>query len=315
MRIILSFLLVFYIFPSTIDGLRDVKTGDKIPLTGELSFINDLNKELLIIYLKSDEIKSITFLRQLSKSLTAKKQCQLIVVDSNPETDQRIQKIIEKIKVKTRRINDPERKIYEKLGVIVLPTLFFIKDDKTINSFLAGYRANLEMFFRSHLKSLLKGEKPEDVYKINDTKLKLRKVNKMLKQAFTLLIDKNIELAHKIYKKTLDLYKDNIEASFGVGFTLSKLGKPIEAEEFFRETDPDGSSKRLAFGLYLSLSLADPTEENLKKLHDLAVLEPHFFPAVFEAGLLLEKSGKKELSSAVFKHAYKALFRSYRRNK
>ncbi len=315
MRLILSLFLAFYIFPSNIEGLREIKAGDKVPVTGELSFLNEFNTELLVLYLKSDEIKSITFLRQLSKSFSLKNRFHLYIVDSNPETDQRVLKIINRIKVKIKRINDPERKIYGNLGIIVLPTLLYINDDKVLNSFIAGYRANLDIFFRSHLRSLLKGEKPEDVYRKYDKKLEKRKINRMLKQAFTLLTDKNIELSHRIYKKTSDQFKDNLEALFGVGFTLLKMRKQKEAEDFFKKADPEGSNKRLTFGLYLAKSFTDPSEENLKKLHDLAVLEPHFFPAVFEAGLLLEKSGKKEFSSSVFKHAYKALFRSYRRNK
>ncbi len=314
MRIFLTLLLTFYIFPADVEGLREIKVGDKVPLTEELKFIEGQGKTVLL-YLKSDDLRSVAFLRQFLKSYNSVKKISFVLVDTNAETDNRILILFDKFKGNRKKLNDPQRKIYADFGIVVMPSILFIDEAGILNSVIVSYRPNLGMFFTSHLSALEKGEKPGNVYKETDIKLVQRKKNRVLEQAFTLIVDRNYQLAGMMYKKAVEKDSENIEAHLGYGFILLEQDKANDAVVLFKGALENNDSKRLKFGLYLSLSSADPSEENLSNLLRFAMLEPSFFPAVFKAGEILEKNGRIKESINIFKRSYKILLRKSRRNK
>ena len=314
MRVLLTLLLAFYIFPADVEGLREIQVGDKVPLGAELKFVEGQGKTILL-YLKSDDLRSVAFLRQFLKSYNIRKKISFVLVDLNSETDQRVMMLLNKLKGKKYNINDPERKIYGELGVVVMPSLLFIDEAGILNSVIVSYRPNLGMFFKSHLNALLKGEKPGDIYKETDKKLVQRRKNKVSDQAFALILDGNYQLAGMMYKKAVENYDDDIEAYLGLGFVLIEENKSKDAVALFTEALERIDSKRLEFGYYLSMASGDPSEENLANLFRFSLLEPSFFPAVFKAAEVLQKNGKVEPSNKVFSRSYRILLRMYRRNK
>ncbi|MEN8222261.1 MAG: hypothetical protein ABFR36_03290 [Acidobacteriota bacterium] len=314
MRIFLTLLLTFYIFPADIEGLRDIHVGEKVPLGKELKFIEGQGKTILL-YLKSDDLRSVAFLRQFLKSYNPGKKTSFVLVDVNPETDQRVMTLFNKLKGNRKNLNDPLRVIYGGLGIVVMPSLIFIDESGLLNSVIVSYRPNLGMFFKEHLKALAKGEKPGDVYGEKDKKLAQRKKNRVAEQAFTLIVDGNYQLAGSMYKKVIENDNKDIEAHIGYGLIMIERGETQKAVKMFNDTLKNNDSKRLQFGLYLSLSSGDPSEENLTNLARFALLEPSFFPAVFKAGEILENNGKVEESIKVFKRSYKILLRKLRRKK
>lgn len=314
MKILLTLLLTFYIFPTDIEGLREFKVGEKVPVTGELKALVGKGKSVLL-YLKSDDLKSVAFFRQFIKSCNSKKKRGFFLVDVNSETDKRVMTLYEKLKGDKKSFNDPDRKIYGDLGIVVIPSLLFIDEAGMLNSVIVGYRSNLGLFFKDHLQALMKGEKPGDVYKAYNRKLDRRKLNRITSQAFTLLLDGNYELAASMYNKVIKKERANGEANLGYGFSLIMQKKLKEAEGFFVEVLKSEDSKRVRFGLFLSRSLTDPSDDNLDNLSRFALIEPSFFPAVYEAASVLEKNGKNEMSIKIFKRSYRILLRTYRRNK
>ncbi len=184
-----------------------------------------------------------------------------------------------------------------------------------MNSYVAGYRSNLNIVFKTHFTALRKGELPGDVFKVYDTKIAKRKFDRTVGQAFTLLIDNNFELSNKMYKKAIEMNGKNLTAKLGFGFSLIMLDKVKEAEDFFVKSDQISHSKRMKFGMFLCKSILNPDGENLKSLFKYAGTESSFFPAVFKAGEILEKNGKADLSGKIFKHSYKVLYRFYCRKK
>ncbi len=314
MRVFLTLLLTFYIFPADVEGLREIQVGDKIPVSGELNFIEGQGKTILL-YLKSDDLRSVAFLRQFLKSYNVRKKTSFVLVDLNSETDPRVMILFNKLKGNRKNLNDPQRKIYGELGVVVMPSLLFIDEAGILNSVIVSYRPNLGMFFKSHLNALLKGEKPGDVYKETDIKLAQRKKNRVSGQAFTLIVDGNYQLAGMMYKKAVENDTENIEAYLGYGFVLIEENKIKDAVALFTKALEINDSKRLKFGLYLSLASDDPSEENLSNLTRFSLLEPSFFPAIFKAGEILENNRKIDESIKIFKRSYKILLRKLRRNK
>ena len=314
MRIFLTLLLTFCIFPADVDGLREIKVGDKIPQISELKPFEGKGK-LILLYLRSDDPKSVVFFRQFSKAYNSRKNLNFVLVDVNNQTDKRVMILYDKLKGEKKSINDPERRIYGDLGIIVMPSLLFIDEAGILNSLIVSYRSNLGLFFKNHLLALEKGENPGDVYKEFDKKLEKRKLNRLTGQAFTLIIDGNYQLAGNMYKKAVEKDTENAEAGLGYGFALIMQDKIEESEVFFTEALKSKDSKRLKFGLYLSRSITDPSDENLKNLSRFSLIEPSFFPAIYKAAEILQGNGKTELSNKVFKRSYRVLLRTYRRNK
>ncbi len=314
MRIFLTLLLTFYIFPADVEGLREIQVGDKIPVSGELKFIEGQGKTI-ILCLKSDDLRSVAFMKQFLKSYSSGKKTSFFLIDMNAETDRRVMLLFDKLNGNKKIMNDPQRKIYGELGVVVMPSLLYIDEAGILNSVIVGYRPNLAMFFKSHLSALIKGEKPGDVYEETDKKLAQRKKNRASDQAFALIIDGNYQLAGIIYKKSTEKDPGNEEAMLGYGYALLMQGKIKEALTLFSEAVKSSESKRIKFGYYLSLASGDPSEDNLTNLSRFALLEPSFFPAVFEAAEVLQKNGKLEQSNKVFTRSYRILLRMYRRNK
>ncbi len=314
-RIIFFLLLTFYIIPANVEGLREIKAGDKITADAELSFLKGYKTPVVLVYLNSSKTKSIAFLKQMLKAYGNKKNSKLIIADSLESPDKRLSTLLNDNKISAKIINDNDRKIYGKLGIIVIPTTIFIRKDKTLNSFIAGYRANLGIFFKSHLKAMSEGKLPEDVYKKFDRQLKLRQEKKMLKQAFKLILENNYDLSYSVYSKALKQFKDSSEAKFGMGYSLFKKGKTAEAVDFFKKFTSENKKNKILLGLYITLATSKANEENLNNLHHYALLEPLNFPALFDAAEILEKNNKTKFCIEIYRHAYKALLRRYRKNR
>lgn len=314
MKVIVLLLLAFYMFPADVEGLREIKVGDQIPQISELKSFEGKRK-LILLYLSSDDPRSVLFFRQFSKEYNLSKNMNFVLVDVNNQTDKRVTILFNKLKGEKKRVNDPGRKIYADLGIIVMPTLLFVNETGILNSLIASYRSNLGIFFKNHLLSLEKGEAPGDVYKEFDKKLEQRKLKRMDGQAFALIIDGNYQLAGNMYKKATEKDPENAEALLGFGFALIMQDKIKESESLFSEALKSKDSKRLKFGLYLCRSMIDPSGENLENLSKYSLIEPSFFPAIYKAAEILQSNGKIELSNKVFKRSYRVLLRTFRRNK
>ncbi|MCP5107055.1 MAG: tetratricopeptide repeat protein [bacterium] len=317
MKIPVLIAALFLLFSAQVTGLREIKVGDKLPGKESLR-IFDAKGNKLILYIKSQDIKSIAFFKRLTGTFKVKKKdVKLYIVDANPapETDKRLSAIYAGLKVEKELVRDGERKIYGDLGIIVIPTLLFVTGDNTLHSIIAGNHPNLPLFFKSHFNALLDGKPPENVYEKEDRLLKEKKVLKMLNQGFFLLVNGNFDLAHGIYRKAAAAHPENQEARLGVGYSLIFMDKIEEALAYFTGLKEKDTDNRVLLGYYLCQSMKAPTEESLEKTAYLAQRETRFYFVAFQAGLVLDKAGKCEESKKVFRHSYKVLLRHQRRNK
>ncbi|MCP5052401.1 MAG: hypothetical protein GY940_34860 [bacterium] len=318
LTLFLFFFSCFFLFAREATGLREIKTGDPLPDSKELT-LSKTQGNKLILYVKSDDIKSITLFKTFARVLGNKGKTAegltLFLVDANPSPDRRITAVYDSVTVKKQLIADSGREIYGSLGVIVIPTLLFVTRENTLHSLVAGYRDNLPMFFSSHLDTLIKGKPPVDVYKAADHRLKQRGVSKMLSQAFLLMVNGDYTLAGSIYRKTLDKDPENSEARLGTGYSMLLADKTEKSLAYFTALKEKKETKRILLGYYLSLSMKETTDRRLEELARLAQLEPRFFMVIFKAAGILDKAGKDRLSKAVYRHSYKVLLRKVRRSK
>jgi tetratricopeptide (TPR) repeat protein len=309
------------LFPGETTGLRSIKTGDKIPDHAVLNVFHSPESpgNKLILYYKSNEIKSITFLKKLISVLQDKeknlKNVTLFLVDGNNGSDAKVTGLLKSIKLPTRVIDDSSRDIYGALGVIIVPTLILVKEDHTLHSLVAGLHKNLGMFIGGYLEALISGNAPENVYKAANRDIKGRKIVKLLNQSFFLMMNRNYSLANIMYKKALELDPQHLDAFLGTGYSLFFMGNLQESYTLFDKYKNENNHKRVQLGYYLCQAKKDPSDENLRALAQFAKLEPNFFMVVHEAAAILDKAGKCELSNAVYRHSYRVLLRKVRRSK
>lgn len=316
MRILLLISVCFVMLSAEVTGLRKIKVGEPVPNSGSLN-VFDAKGNQLILYIKSKDIKSITFFKSLARTLGAKKKkdLTLYVVDAEVDPDPRVSAVYDSLNIDKVRIADGDRNIFGELGVIVIPTLLVVKADHTLHSLVAGYRANLGLFFKSYLDALARGKPAGDVYKAAGETLAKRKASKLLNQGFRLLIDADYPLAVSIYDRAVKDNPETGEARLGKGYALLLDDKITEGLAHFTALKEEASSRRVLLGYHLCRALIDATEEDLEQIAALAQKEPRFFFVVFKAAEVLDKAGKCEESKAVYRHAYKVLLRSHRRNK
>lgn len=310
------FFATFLMLSGQVTGLREIKAGDKLPDKESLRvFKNGGGK--LILYIKSGDIKSITFFKVLAGALKRKKDLSLFVVDANPApgTDKRFSSVYDGLKIEKKHLPDEERKIYGDLGIIVVPTLLLVSGDNTLHSVIAGYRPNLSMFFKSYLDALKKGKPPVNVYEEGDRQRKEEKIQKMLKQGYLFLMNGNFEPANTLYRKALDAAPENEEAKLGVGYSLIFMDKIDESLDYFTKLKEKKNSNRVLLGYHLCRAMKETSEESLARVARLSLLENRYFFIVFKAAEVLDKAGKCEESKAAYRRGYEVLLRHYRRSK
>ncbi|MCP4217814.1 MAG: hypothetical protein GY765_24445 [bacterium] len=312
------FFISFLLLPGEAAGLRKIKTGEKLPQSNHLKAFQQKGKKL-ILYIKSGDMKSIAFLKTVTGILKADiqkfKDLTVYLVDANPDTDQRVTALTEKLKLKTIVLNDGDRQIYGALGVIVVPTMLFVTGEHILHSLVAGLRHNLAMFIKGHTEALLKDQSVQDLYENADKRREELKIVSILNRAFRLLVSDNPTLAHSMYLKILKKAPQNLEAQLGTGYALFFSDNITESLAHFEQISQNPKNKRVFLGLYLCKATNEPTVENLEQLKKYARLEPAFYMVVFEAAAILEKAGKYELSTKIYKRCYRILLRSVRRGK
>ena len=338
MKLKIFFILIslsVVIMPSEAIGLRKIKPGDKIPVSGALKVFQGPQTSAptagkkLIFYYKSGDTRSTAFMKTLTKVLQEMgkqaKDITLFLVDGNGDglsRDESSSRPCPEV-----RIGDKERLIYGELGVIVIPSLILVNPDHTLHSLTAGLRHNLDMLLRGYLHALIAGKKPGNLYQETDRNIAIRKTGKMLKQAFLLMMNKNFQLAATMYRKALKSDPAHGEALLGIGYALLMDDNIDDATAYFTQLkekqqqtgQPENTTgqlkKRVLLGYWLCKASKEPNAENLEMLGKLAMLEPNFFMVLYRAGEILQKEKNYKLSSTVYRRGFKVLLRKVRRSK
>ncbi|MBN1223279.1 MAG: hypothetical protein JXB23_08505 [Candidatus Aminicenantes bacterium] len=312
MKILLILLTGLMTFPLDVEGLRNLKIGDKFPSTEAMSvFVTGENK--LILVMNSGRDRNAAFFRELVPELQESGNLEFYLVDTGQEPNSQIMSAFESLEIKKKYVSDADRKIYGEMGIIVLPTLLLVTKDNVLHSFIAGHRSNLELIFQSHIEALIKGEVPEELAHKTERMKEERTVGRMLEQGFRLMISRNYELAHKTFAKALAVDPEEETAKLGIGYALLFMGKIDESLQHFSELKEKMNSRRVQLGYYLCEALKAPAEESLEQIATLSQLEPQLFFVVFKVADTLDTAGKCEESKQAFRHAYEVLLRMYRK--
>ena len=314
MRSIIIMICCFLSLSQNNHQLREIKRDDKIPIIKGLD-IHSFKGNKIIVFIKSDQMKSIAFFKKLVENLQDNKRLKLFLIDENSSFDKRISSIYETLKIKKELIQDEKRNIYGELGIIVVPTFLSVTKENRLHAIIPGYRDNLDLFFHTYIRALLQGQQPKDVFAATDKEIQNERMTRLLKQAFLLMINKNFDLAQKIYQRAIELEPQCSEALLGMGYSLLFQKKTAESLTHFTNLKNRMESKRVLLGYYLCKSIKEPSDASLKNISALSLVEPRFFSVIFRAAVLLDQAGKCQESKELYKRGYEVILRHFRRNK
>ncbi|MFC2163976.1 hypothetical protein ACFLT2_03120 [Acidobacteriota bacterium] len=311
-KILLILLTCIASFPSDVQGLRNLKVGDKLPSTEALSVIVPGENKLILV-INSARERNMAFFKEINAAIQETENLEFYLVDTGQEAKAELTSAFESLTISKKYISDADMKIYGELGIIVLPTLLLVTKENVLNSFIAGSRSNLKLIIQSHIEALLKGEPPEELSHKVDRMREDRAVGRQLEQGLRLMVSRNFELAHKAFTKAIDTDPENEMANLGIGYSLLFMEKIDESLQHFTKLKETTDSKRVQLGYYLCEVLKAPTEESLERIASLSQLEPQLFFVIFKAADALDQAGKCEESKKAYRHAYEVLLRMYRK--
>jgi tetratricopeptide (TPR) repeat protein len=294
------------------EGLRNLKVGDKLPAGGALEIFRTPEAKILLC-LDSSRPEGAEFFEALAAVLDGAADFKVFLIDVNREKNGRIGPSYDGLKIAKAYVPDPEKKIYGELGVIVLPTLLFLTKDNALHSYVAGFRSNLALILRSHVDGFRQGKSPDDPARRGDRILDERGREGDLDKGFRMLAGQNYALAAEAYRKALDLDAGDEAAQLGYGYALLLGSRRSEGVEHFSAMMGKRDDRRAALGYHLGRALTSPSEEDLKRIAELSILETSFFPAVAKAAEILDQAGRIEDAKRAYRHAFNVLFSIYKR--
>lgn len=312
MKIFVILLSLLVAYPSGVDGLRNLKVGDKLPLTEAMEIFIPGQPKLLLC-MNSGREQNEDFFNELVSEIGENADLKFFLIDTNQELEGRIAASYDALKFAKQLVPDKDKKIFGDLGIIVLPTLIFVTKENVLHSYIAGYHSNLNLEFRSYLDAFAKGVPPENLAEKAEKTMEDRQISKLLTQGFQLMTSQNYDLAHLTFQKAWEIDSDNEGAILGIGYALLFMDKVDESLGHFAELVKTSDSPRAQLGYYLCLAVSAPSEETSDKIASLSLLEPRYFFVIYKAAEILEKAGRHEESTMAYKKAYDVLLRLNRR--
>lgn len=294
-------------------GLRNLSIGDKFPLEGKTAIFNsDMDK--LILFGNSKKVNTKNYLKTIFNILINKK-VEFFFVDTNATFEQDTKQIFESYTGIKKYVEDPEKEIFGKIGVIVLPTLLLVNKTNTLHSYIAGEKNNLNLTIEEDLNSMVSGKEAGNIFKKFNAKTEENKYSQKHNQAYKMFINGDYALSATIFKK-LNEEKSSDDGELGYIYSLILDGKEDEALIFFNSlSDEKKNENRFTFSIALINGFKTPNKDNFELIAKTCHYETKYFTVIFRAANHLYKNGEIELSAEIYKQAYKVLWNTYRRKK
>lgn len=295
-------------------GLRNLNVGDKLPVTEFTKVFQTANNKLILVG-NSKKTKTYTYLKDVVKAIGENNNIQLFFVDTNSKFGENVKQIFDSYKGEKNYITDSDKTIFGQLGVIVLPTLLYVNKDNVLHSYVSGKKHDLALLIAEDLKAMETGKKAGNIYKEFNEKKAEKKFMQKHNQAFKMYINGDYALAASIFKK-LNNEKLSDDSALGYIYSLLLDDRVDEALAFFSGlSEEKRKENRMSFANALINVVKNPGKQQYEAIADSCHYETKYFSVIFFAGELLNKQGEKELSSTVYKQAYKVLWNTYRRHR
>lgn len=324
-RIILSALVTMLILPRPVFAVRNIKDGDSMPsfflpradsISGIYGHEQLIGQPSIITFFRPNHEFSLEAIRDLEAIAheVGEQRFKIIGVDAKLSTPQEVQAFLTDETVSFPVLLDPQRILYEKVGLIVCPTTLLFDSEGKLRFIVASHSRRFHQIVRAHLDFLL-GKINEQAMndKINS---KLSRIESDLVAAWRmynlgtkLQTEGKIDEAASIFEKTIAKYPSLVEARCALGFIKYAAGDLNKAAEQFQAAfnqKPGFPMARLGMAIILARTGKEPQAEQI--LLSLIGHQSLAARARYELGRIYLAHGERDKALTFFQDALAVIF-------
>ncbi len=249
-HIILLALVVVLALPHPACAVRNLKVGDSLPsfflprvdkISGIYGHEQLAGQPAVIIFFRPNHKFSIEAMRDIEAIAqdVGTQRCRFIAVDAKLSTIQEARASLADEAISFPVLLDPQRILYEKVGLIVCPTTLLFDSKGKLRFVVASHSRKFSLLVRAHLAFLL-GEIDEQTMD-DQIQSKTRRIEpglvaawRMYNLGVQLQAKGKIDEAASIFEKTIAKYPSLAEAHCALGFLKFTAGDSNNAARQFQ---------------------------------------------------------------------------------
>lgn len=318
-------LIVVVGMPGTVCAVRNIKVGDPMPtfflpradsVSGMYTYETLAGRPAVIIFFRPNHEFSLGAIRDLEEVAReiGTNRFKIVAVDAKVSKAQDVRASFADETVSFPILLDPNRILYEKVGLIVCPTALIFDKKGILRFVVASHPRQFRQTIRAHLRYLL-GEIDEETMnrEMNSGAQKIESdlvaAWRMYNRGLELKAEGMTDEAASTFEKTIAKYPALVEAMCELGFLKLAAGEPNIALGHFRSalTQRPGFTRAQ---LGMAIILARTGEQQLAENILLSILEDESLAprARYELGRIYLARGERDKALKFFEDALAAIF-------
>lgn len=308
-----------------VHAVRNLKAGDPLPsfflpradeTTGLYPSEQLIGQPAAIIFWRPDHTFSMDALRDMEAVAQdiGLDKFKILAVDAKLSTVQDVRRALADETISFPVVLDPQRTLYEKVGLIVCPTTLLFDAKGTLRFVVASHAGQFRQVIKARLRFLL-GEIDEETMNerikpiIPHIEPETAAAWRMYNLGVRLQAEGKIDEATSIFEKTIAEHPSLAEAHCALGFLKFEAGDPNGAAERFQTAlkhNPNLPEAQLGWGIILARTGEDQKAEQI--LLPLVGQGPIVARARYELGRIYAARGQHEKALKFFQDALALIF-------
>lgn len=324
-RIGLLLPIIVMAIPQPVHAIRNLKVGDPLPsfflpradgTAGLYPSEQLIGQPAIIVFWRPDHKFSMDALRDLEAVAqdVGLLKFKVLAVDAKLSTVQDVHKALSSQTISFPVVLDPQRILYEKVGLIVCPTTLLFDAKGTLRFVVASHAGQFRQVVKARLRFLL-GEIDEQTMNertqpaIHRIEPDLAAAWRMYNLGIQLQTEGKTDEAASIFEKIIAEHPSLAEAHCMLGFLKFKAGDLKSAAERFQvalKHNPSLPQAQLGWGIVLARSAEDQKAEQI--LLPLIADQSLAARARYELGRIYAARGQHEKALKFFQDALALIF-------
>ncbi len=324
-RMGLLLLVVVMAFAQPARAVRNLKIGDSLPgfslpradgIAGLYPSEQLVGQPAVIIFWRPNHELSLATLRDLEAiaQQVGVSRFRLLAVDARLSTVENVQTALANETFSFPVVLDPQRTLYERVGLIVCPTTLVFDAKGSLRFVVASHARQFRQVVQSQIRFLL-GEIDEQTMNeqikptVHSIEPDLAAAWRMYNLGVRLQIEGKLDEAASIFAKTVADHPSLAEAHCALGFLKFAAGNQKSAAESFRmalEHKPSLPQAQLGSGIIMARSGEDQKAEQI--LLPLVEQSSVAARARYELGRIHEARGQHDKALKFFQDALSIVF-------
>lgn len=311
--------------PRTACAVRNLKVGDPMPtfflpradsISGMYTYENLAGQPTVMTFFRPNHKFSLDALRDLEAIAReiGVNRLKLVAIDAKLSTARDVRASLAEESISFPVLLDPDRIMYEKVGLIVCPTTLLFDEKGTLRFVVASHPRQFRQTIRAHVRFLL-GEIDEQTMnqQINSGAHKIEPdlvaAWRTYNVGLELQAEGKLSEAASVFEKTIEQYPPLVEARCELGFLKLAEAEPNVALGHFRAAlshRPDFPRAQLGVAIILARTGDQQQAEDIL----LSILGNQSLAARvrYELGLIYIARGEREKAVTFFQDALAAIF-------